>query len=385
MNSFERLKATYNFQPIDRLFRRDFYIWPEALVKWQDQGMPIQVYMDKTSEDTIEPGEYPEELNELFGYDERSDYPIGMLGWCEPAFVPEMEAKLIETTDDYDIVRDEAGRTVRFKKGQRHGFMPSYLKHAVTCDKDWEEEIAPLLDVNTPERWDGMGGVIEEVKTADAQGKMISQRVIGGYMYLRALVGPEDICYLFVDNPGLIHKMMQGWLELADAVTTRIQQHVEIDELFLAEDISYNHGLLVSPDMIREFLFPYYTQLIANIRSRQKNKRLFIQVDTDGLLTNTVDLYLEMGMDVMSPFEIAAGNDVVEVAKKYPNLVMCGGIDKRILADGKEAIDDYLQRVIPFMVKRGGFIPTCDHGVPDNVTYENYMYYRKRIMELDNG
>ena len=80
MNSFERLKATYNFQPIDRLFRRDFYIWPEALVKWQDQGMPIQVYMDKTSEDTIEPGEYPEELNELFGYDERSDYPIGMLG-----------------------------------------------------------------------------------------------------------------------------------------------------------------------------------------------------------------------------------------------------------------------------------------------------------------
>ena len=60
--------VTYNFQPVDRLFRKDFYIWPEALLKWQDQGMPIKVYMDKTGEDTIEPGEYPDDLNDLFGY-----------------------------------------------------------------------------------------------------------------------------------------------------------------------------------------------------------------------------------------------------------------------------------------------------------------------------
>jgi len=384
MESVERLKATYDLQPVDRLFRRDFYIWNEALLRWQDEGMPIKVFLDKTCEDTIEPGEYPDELNELFGYDERADFPVGMLGWCEPAFVPEIEPKVIESTDDYDIVLDEAGRTVRFKKGRRHGFMPTYLKHAVSCDKDWHENIAPLLDVNTPGRWDDISSVIKEAKTADAAGKMICQRAIGGYMYLRALVGPEDICYMFMDNPALIHKMMRQWLELADAVTTKIQQHVEFDELFLAEDISYNHGLLISPDMIRKFLFPYYSQLIANIRHRQKNKRLFIQIDTDGFVGETIDLYLEIGMDVMSPFEIAAGNDVVEIAKKYPNLVMCGGIDKRILADGKEAIDEYLQRVIPFMVKRGGYIPTCDHGVPDNVSYENYMYYRKRIMQLDS-
>ncbi len=384
MESVERLKATYNFQPVDRLFRRDFYIWNEALLRWQGEGMPIKILLDKTDEDTIEPGEYPDELNELFGYDERADFPVGMLGWCEPAFVPEIEPKIIESTDDYDIVLDEAGRTVRFKKGRRHGFMPTYLKHAVSCDKDWHETVAPLLDVNTPGRWDDMGDVIEEAKSADAAGKMICQRVIGGYMYLRALVGPEDICYMLMDNPALVHKMMQQWLELADAVTTRVQQHVELDELFLAEDISYNHGLLVSPDMIREFLFPYYSQLIANIRRRQKKKRLFIQIDTDGFVGNTIDLYLEIGMDVMSPFEIAAGNDVVQIAKKYPNLVMCGGIDKRVLAEGKEAIDEYLQLVIPFMVKRGGYIPTCDHGVPDNVSYENYMYYRKRIMQLDS-
>ena len=47
---------------------------------------------------------------------------------------------------------------------------------------------------------------------------------------------------------------------------------------------------------------------------------------------------------------------------------MAGGIDKRVLAAGKDAIDDYLERIIPAMVERGGYIPTCDHGVPDDVS-----------------
>lgn len=77
---------------------------------------------------------------------------------------------------------------------------------------------------------------------------------------------------------------MQTWLELADSATSRIQQAVSYDEIFLAEDICYNHGPLISPDMMKEFLFPYYQQLIGNIRSRQldKARRLNIQVDTDG-------------------------------------------------------------------------------------------------------
>jgi hypothetical protein len=384
MNSSERLKATYNFEPVDRMYRREFYIWVEALERWKREGLPADKITVKDSA-VLNPGEYPPGLEEYFYYDKPGDHPIEMLGWCEPPFVPAMEAKVIETNDKYDIVRDEAGRTVQFKKGKRHGFMPSYLKHAVTCDKDWEEDIAPLLDVDTVERWSSTPQVIENAKQADKDNKLISQRIIGGYMYLRSLIGPEEVCYMFIDNPGLIHKMMQRWLELSEAVTSRVQEHVEYDEFFLAEDVSYNHGMLVSPAIMKEFLFPYYQQAIANVRSRQKGKKLFIQVDTDGNVDEAMELYHdEIGMDVMSPFEVAAGNDVVELAKRFPDVVMVGGIDKRVLAEGKEAIDKYLDYVMPFMVKRGGFIPTCDHGVPDNVSYENYMHYRNRMIEMDH-
>ncbi|MDP6380169.1 MAG: hypothetical protein QF662_02385 [Phycisphaerae bacterium] len=62
--------------------------------------------------------------------------------------------------------------------------------------------------------------------------------------------------------------------------------------------------------------------------------------------------------------------------------MMSGGIDKRELARGKEAIDRMVERILPPMRERGGYIPTCDHGVPEEVPYEDYLHYRKRCVEL---
>ncbi|MBI5722526.1 MAG: hypothetical protein HZA50_01100 [Planctomycetes bacterium] len=369
MDARERTWATYELKPVDHLIRREFYIWGEAYERWKKEGMPAGADYD---------------YNRLFGFDPGGVVSICRLGWCEPAFCPAIKPTVLETGDDYEIVRDEAGRVVRFFKGRRHGFMPTYLKHAVTCEKDWQEGVLPLLNPKTPQRWEGADKEIETLKDASRDNYMVSLNGIGAYMYLRALVGPEEICYMFVDDPGLIHKMMQAWLDLADAVSAFFQKYVAIDKIFFGEDICYNHGLLISPDMVRRFIFPYYRQLVININSRQARPLKFFEVDTDGNCDEVIDLYREVGMNVMSPFEVAAGNDVVAIARKYPDLVMSGGIDKRVLADGPEAIDNYLGKVIPFMVKRGGYIPTCDHGVPDNVSYASYMHYRKRIMELDH-
>ena len=34
------------------------------------------------------------------------------------------------------------------------------------------------------------------------------------------------------------------------------------------------------------------------------------------------------------------------------------------------------------MKARGGYIPTCDHGVPEEVDYENWVHFRKRLLEF---
>ena len=92
-------------------------------------------------------------------------------------------------------------------------------------------------------------------------------------------------------------------------------------------------------------------------------------------------MYQEIGMDYMSPFEVAAGCDVVATGKRYGNLLMLGGIDKRVLAQGKDAIDREMDRILPVMKRRGGYIPTSDHGVPEEVSFENYVHFRKRVQD----
>ncbi len=105
-----------------------------------------------------------------------------------------------------------------------------------------------------------------------------------------------------------------------------------------------------------------------------------MELDTDGRSDDVIDLYAGIGMDLLAPFEAASGCDVVRTGREHPDLLISGGFDKRILAHSKEAIDREVERIMPAMKRRGGYIPTCDHGVPEEVSFENYMHYRKRML-----
>ncbi|MCX7804286.1 MAG: hypothetical protein N3A38_03755 [Planctomycetota bacterium] len=361
-----KLRDTYAITPGAPLYRTEFGFYCKE--RWKEQGLPADA-----------------DYARVFQYDPPGSHSLGQLGWCEAAFVPKFEEKVIEDRGDHEVVQDFAGRKVLCFKGRRSGFMPEYLEHPVKDRRTWEENVRWRLDPDSPERRADLPARMEKARAAARDGKIIVQNVIGGYMYLRSLMGPEALLYMFYDAPDLIHDCMRTWLALADAVTAWHQEHVTVDEIFFAEDICYNKGPLISPDMMREFLMPYYQQLIANLKSRQidKTRKLFVHVDTDGYADPVIPVYRkEIGLNVMSPFEVASGCDVVRTGREYPDMVIKGGIDKRVLARGKDAIDRELERILPVMRARGGYVPTCDHGVPEEVSLENYLHYRKRCVEL---
>ena len=354
-------------KPGARIVQKEF--WYFCIDKWAAQGHVKSV----------------EELEAITRMDPPAIFDLMGLGWTEAGLCPEFETKVLEDLGDYELVQDFAGRSVLYFKGRRNGFMPEYRDHPVKDMQSLKEKIAWRMDPATPERWRGRDALLAQAKAAQAEGKIIRQKTIGGFMYLRSLMGPEELLYKFIDEPELIHRCMELWFRLADAVIADDQKHVDLDEIFFGEDICYNHGPLISPDMIREFLFPYYQQLLSNARARQRDKsrKIYFQLDTDGDCRPVIPLYKkELGMDILSPLEIASGSDPLEIAAAWPDLRLNGGFDKRVLARGKDAIAREVDRILPVMVARGGYYPTCDHGVPEEVEFEDYLYFRELLHQF---
>jgi hypothetical protein len=58
-----------------------------------------------------------------------------------------------------------------------------------------------------------------------------------------------------------------------------------------------------------------------------------------------------------------------------------GGVDKRAIAKGGEVMRAEVMRVAP-LLKDGGFIPGCDHGVPPDISWPNFVAYARLLAEL---
>jgi len=79
---------------------------------------------------------------------------------------------------------------------------------------------------------------------------------------------------------------------------------------------------------------------------------------------------------------VAANNDIVQFRKQFgKQMAYKGGIDKRAIAKGGDVIKRELERVIPPLFEDGGYIPGCDHGVPPDISWPNFIEYSRLLAQ----
>jgi len=362
MTNVERVRATFQFKPLDRLVRTKFYWWKETLARWRREGLEGAP-------------------DEAFGFDPYPGASLVELGYGDSPFMPLYEPEVLEERGEYLIQRDSSGRVMQVPSDGSTG-MPAYLGAPVKSRSDWENDVRPRMDPASPERYRIIRDQGEEVAGRVARGEVLHEAYTTGiYMYLRNLFGPLEVLYVFHDDPKLIHDIVRNWLEVNCTVLCAAQDRLPLFRIAVGEDICYKCEPLISPAMFREFIKPYYCELMQTLRPRQQEP-LHMHYDTDGNPALLIDDLIEMGVDCLCPLEVAAGCDPLDYARRHPRLALVGGIDKRVMARGGDAIDRYLERLIPPLFERGGYIPHCDHGVPHDVSLENYIRYRERVMAL---
>ena len=290
---------------------------------------------------------------------------------------PIFEEKVIERGSNSQIVQDWKGNICEIGLE----FSPEYLragidfvtrrwiKCPVSGRGDWQD-MRRRYDCNDAARFPANAVELGE-RLAHREYPLILH-FSGPYWILREWCGFEGLCMLFYDDPALVEEMIEFWEQYVLSMMQHIFMYYTPDMIHFSEDMAYKGHAMLSPEMCRKFLLPTWKRWGE---CAEAHGVPLYAVDSDGCIDELIPLWIEAGINVCDPVEVAAGNDIVRFRHKYGrNMAFQGGVDKRRIAEGGHCIEAELERLKP-VIDSGGFIPGCDHGIPSDVSWPDFVHY----------
>ena len=295
--------------------------------------------------------------------------------------IPPFEYKVIREDERYRIWVDSLGVTqLGFQDDWKEGWSGFatrvFIDFPVKNRKDFLEikrRYNPKDPKRYPKNWERM---VKEYKQRDYP---LCAVLHGPFWWTRDMVGLKGLVLGIYRNPELIREIMDFCAEFQLEALHRALDDVDLDYVILNEDMAYKKGPMIGPEAVRKFMGPAYKEIVGFLRDHGV-KAIF--VDSDGNVEPLIPVWLDLGLDGITPCEVAAGMDVVKLGEKYPRLLMMGGIDKRELSKDKDAIRRELIYKVPPLVERGGYFPGVDHAVPPDISLENFRYFVSLLKKM---
>lgn len=368
MTKRERIIETLLFRKADKV-----PLWLNAprditLKRWHKEGLPLdrdwhEFILEKLG---IRKEEMPKTIN-LGAYSQ---------------MIPEFEEKILEHKDGRYIIQDKTGAILEISDeyDPAYYFRIAYSfvtrkwhKFPVENRLEWKE-MKKRYDPKTQGRYPA--DLAERCAKWGNRDVTLSIHLSGPFWQLREWCGFENLCIFMAEDPDFVGEMANFWenfmLQCLEPVLSRIQP----DHICISEDMAYKQKSMISPAMVRQFLLPTWQVWVKRIK---ESGCQLIELDSDGYIGELIPLWIEAGINICSPIEVAAGNDLPAYRKKFgKNMAYMGGIDKRAIAKGGKVLKEEIMRVVPPLLKDGGYIPSSDHGgITEDISWANYMEYSR--------
>lgn len=184
------------------------------------------------------------------------------------------------------------------------------------------------------------------------------------------LLGYEKISYCLYDDKELLQNMFE-------AVATRIIEHYNmlstfdiVGALVLGEDMGFKTQTLLSPEVYREYLFPWHAKLVETVHAHGKP----IILHSCGNLTEIMDDIIDCGWDAKHSFEDEI-EPVWEAKQSYGDrIALLGGFDMNKLCLMSEAeVRQHTRFLIDKCSPGGGWALGTGNSVPNYVPINNFL------------
>ena len=345
----ERFNRQMHYQPVDRCFNMEFGYWDENFTEWN-------IFRDHQIRNN-------EEADIFFNFDRTAS--IGGENWMSPPFQDE----IIEIRETTKVLMNSDGLLAEVPL-DGHDTIPHYIKSSITTPDDWKKVKAERFNLDSPSRTVN----IQKLKAQHPDDHDYPLGVWVGSMIgkIRDMLTFEGLSYAIYDYPVMVEDMVETACQLVEQSLDQILPHFQFDFAAGWEDICYKSGPIVNPRWFHRVIMPRYKRIHNKLKAHGID---IWWIDCDGDVRPILGSMMEGGVNCLFPFEVNGCAHPAELLQEYgKDLRIMGGFDKIEMGKGREAIQRYMDTLVP-LVERGGYIPFCDHRCPPNVTPDDYIFY----------
>lgn len=226
---------------------------------------------------------------------------------------------------------------------------------------------------------DDLFGDFEDVsKTIPPEMKIIGS-VSAVFETVTQAMGLEAFSLNLYDRPELIEAMFQKSGELVAQCIERLLQFEKVGAIWITDDLAYHQGPIISPKMLRKFVFPWYEKFVAMVHE----KGLPIILHSCGNTEPLFEDIISAGFDALHPLE-ANAVDIVEAKKKIGNRIcLVGNIDlSYMLTRGTvEEIEEDVKKHIREIGPGGGYCLSSSNSITNYVPLENFIAMNRACLK----
>ncbi len=194
------------------------------------------------------------------------------------------------------------------------------------------------------------------------------------------MMGFESFSLALFENEELVKTLNDRLGKLVLSMFEYFVQLDVIDAIWFSDDIAYTNSLLVSPNVLDKYFFPWLKK-IGDL-AKQYHKPLIYH--TDGILFDVMDKIIDCGVDAIHPIEPKAMN-ILDLKNHYGNtLCLIGNIDVDLLARGSvDEIRSNVKKNIEQVGLNGGYCVGSGNSIPEYVKLENYIAMIETVKEFN--
>lgn len=137
------------------------------------------------------------------------------------------------------------------------------------------------------------------------------------------LGGIDKFSYFMLDEPQLLSEYLEVLFQQNLDKIYHLPDDFHSEAIFVPEDIAFKTGTIFLPDFLKREFFPRLKGIVDAYHQRG----IKVIFHSDGNLCEVMDELMDCEIDALNPLETAAEMDIGKLRKRYPELVLIGGID----------------------------------------------------------